>query len=58
MHEFGSFVLTGNLFQGTVPLSLSSLRAIEKIDVSSYNLSGKIPMYMEGFCFLQYLNLH
>eukprot|EP00257_Ricinus_communis_P021222 XP_015580653.2 probable LRR receptor-like serine/threonine-protein kinase At3g47570 [Ricinus communis] len=38
-----------NLFHGSIPSSLSSLRGIRKLNLSHNNLSGKIPMSLTGF---------
>ncbi|GKD62972.1 receptor kinase-like protein Xa21, partial [Tanacetum coccineum] len=48
--------LKGNLFQGIIPPSFSSLRGLVKIDLSRNNLSGHIPRFLELFS-LEYVNL-
>lgn len=45
-----------NLFQGSIPSSLSSLRGPQTFDLSHDNLSGPIPSYLESFS-LKYLNI-
>ncbi|TYI07961.1 hypothetical protein ES332_A10G263200v1, partial [Gossypium tomentosum] len=49
--------LEGNLFEGPIPPSLSSLRGIEALDVSNNNLSGGVPEFLVKFGALKYLNL-
>ncbi|GKF49154.1 kinase-like domain-containing protein, partial [Tanacetum coccineum] len=49
--------LRGNIFQGIIPLSLSSLRGLEVLDVSHNNLSGKIPQFLDKWNSLVFLNL-
>ncbi|KAL5703664.1 non-specific serine/threonine protein kinase [Ranunculus cassubicifolius] len=46
-----------NLFYGTIPQSLQSLRGIQWIDFSHNNLSGKIPDFFTNVSFLQSLDL-
>ncbi|KAM1287558.1 hypothetical protein ACFX2J_001470 [Malus domestica] len=56
--DLSSNKLTGSIpMEGTIPVSLSSLRGIEVFDLSRNNLSGSIPSYLESFRFLVYLNL-
>ncbi|KAK8277351.1 hypothetical protein V6Z12_D10G261200 [Gossypium hirsutum] len=47
----------GNLFEGPIPLSLSSLRGLEALDLSDNYLSGGIPEFLVRFGALKYLNL-
>ncbi|KAK8277677.1 hypothetical protein V6Z12_D10G287600 [Gossypium hirsutum] len=49
--------LDGNLFEGPIPSSLSSLRGLEELDVSNNNLSSEIPEFLVRFGALRYLNL-
>ncbi|KAL4295414.1 hypothetical protein GQ457_12G031730 [Hibiscus cannabinus] len=49
--------LEGNLFEGSIPSSLSSLRGLEALDLSDNNLSGGIPEFLVNFRGLKYLNL-
>ncbi|GJT52059.1 receptor kinase-like protein Xa21 [Tanacetum coccineum] len=48
--------LKGNLFQGIIPPSFSTLRGLVKLDLSHNNLSGQIPRFLELFS-LEYMNL-
>ncbi|KAK9189502.1 hypothetical protein WN943_018100 [Citrus x changshan-huyou] len=48
--------MRGNFFHGSIPSSLSSLRAVLAIDLSRNNLSGLIPKFLEDLS-LEYLNL-
>ncbi|KAL7253376.1 hypothetical protein ACSBR1_007831 [Camellia fascicularis] len=52
----GSLPTEENSFQGSIPLSLESLRGIQNFDLSHNNLSGKIPTFLEKFS-LMILNL-
>ncbi|KAK3043763.1 hypothetical protein RJ639_001959 [Escallonia herrerae] len=47
------FFIAGNSFRGGIPPSLSSLRGLEFLDLSSNNLTGKTPSYLGSFPFLQ-----
>ncbi|GKC75082.1 kinase-like domain-containing protein [Tanacetum coccineum] len=49
--------LRGNIFQGIIPLSLSSLAGLEVLDISHNNLSGKIPQFLDKWNSLEFLNL-
>ncbi|GJU96068.1 kinase-like domain-containing protein [Tanacetum coccineum] len=49
--------LRGNIFQGIIPSSLSSLRGLEVLDISQNNLSGKIPQFFDKWFSIQFLNL-
>ncbi|CAN1347042.1 Probable LRR receptor-like serine/threonine-protein kinase At3g47570 [Linum perenne] len=49
--------LIGNLLQGHIPPSLSSLRGVQKLDVSRNNLSGQIPKFFGEFRSLELLNM-
>ncbi|GJZ06534.1 kinase-like domain-containing protein, partial [Tanacetum coccineum] len=49
--------LSGNIFHGIIPSSLSSLKALKVLDVSHNNLSGKIPHFLEKWKLLEFLNL-
>ncbi|CAN1187567.1 Probable LRR receptor-like serine/threonine-protein kinase At3g47570 [Linum perenne] len=49
--------LQGNLLQGIIPSTLSSLRGIQVLDLSSNNLSGQIPEFLEQMNISQRLNL-
>nr|GEY51819.1 protein kinase-like domain-containing protein [Tanacetum cinerariifolium] len=49
--------LSGNLFQGIIPYSLSSLRGLKVLDMSQNNLSGKIPKFLDRWNSLEFLNL-
>ncbi|PWA77896.1 protein kinase-like domain-containing protein [Artemisia annua] len=49
--------LSGNIFQGIIPSSLSSLRGLEVLDISQNNLSGKIPQFLGKWNSLEFLNL-
>ncbi|KAI4384062.1 hypothetical protein MLD38_009831 [Melastoma candidum] len=48
--------MQGNLFNGSIP-SLSGLRGLQFLDLSSNNLSGAIPQYITTFDGMQFLNL-
>ncbi|KAL5710361.1 non-specific serine/threonine protein kinase [Ranunculus cassubicifolius] len=47
----------GNLFQGSIPLSLKDLRGVKIIDFSHNNLSGKIPEFFVNLSSLERLDL-
>ena len=47
----------GNSFKGIVLVSLSSLKSIEELDLSSNNLSGQLPRLLVNLSFLVLLNL-
>ncbi|GKE71729.1 kinase-like domain-containing protein, partial [Tanacetum coccineum] len=47
----------GNIFQGIIPLSLSSLRGLEVFDISQNNLSGRIPQFLDKWVSLEFLDL-
>ncbi|PPD89836.1 hypothetical protein GOBAR_DD13224 [Gossypium barbadense] len=49
--------LDANLFEGSIPASLSLLRGLEALDVSDNNLSGGVPEFLVSFGALKYLNL-
>ncbi|KAL4386197.1 hypothetical protein GQ457_09G031090 [Hibiscus cannabinus] len=49
--------LDGNLFEGVIPSSWSSLRGLVDLDVSNNNLSGGVPEFLGSFEALKYLNL-
>ncbi|XP_028124699.1 probable LRR receptor-like serine/threonine-protein kinase At3g47570 [Camellia sinensis] len=49
--------MEGNRFEGTIPPSFKQLRGIQELDLSNSNLSGKIPIFLGEFFWLQYLNL-
>ncbi|GJT54122.1 kinase-like domain-containing protein [Tanacetum coccineum] len=49
--------LRGNIFQGIIPLSLSSLAGLEVLDISHNNLSGKIPQFLDKWVSLEFLDL-
>ncbi|XP_039009994.1 probable LRR receptor-like serine/threonine-protein kinase At3g47570 [Hibiscus syriacus] len=49
--------LDGNLFEGPIPPSLSSLKGLQALDISDNNLSGGIPEFLESFGALRYLNV-
>nr|GEX33746.1 protein kinase-like domain-containing protein [Tanacetum cinerariifolium] len=49
--------LSGNIFQGIIPSSLSSLRGLEVLDLYQNNISGNIPQFLEEWKSLNYLNL-
>ncbi|PWA35142.1 leucine-rich repeat protein [Artemisia annua] len=49
--------LSGNIFEGIIPSSLSSLRGLEVLDISQNKLSGKIPQFLEKWHSLEFLNL-
>ncbi|MFQ6641310.1 hypothetical protein Gotur_015501, partial [Gossypium turneri] len=49
--------LDGNVFEGPIPASLSSLRGLVELDVSDNNLSGEIPKFLASIVSLKYLNL-
>ncbi|XP_042521273.1 probable LRR receptor-like serine/threonine-protein kinase At3g47570 [Macadamia integrifolia] len=49
--------MDGNLFQESIPSSMSSLRGLQDLDLSHNNFSGFIPIYLETFRSLQNLNL-
>ncbi|KAM3733625.1 hypothetical protein ACB098_11G151100 [Castanea mollissima] len=51
------FSMSRNLFQGTIPSTLESLRGLEQLDLSNNNLSGNIPKFFEHFHLLQFLDL-
>ncbi|XP_017984238.1 PREDICTED: probable LRR receptor-like serine/threonine-protein kinase At3g47570 [Theobroma cacao] len=55
--KLGASFYEGNLFEGTIPGSLSSLKGLQDLDLSRNNLSGQILEFLQGFIFLQYLNL-
>ncbi|KAK3427962.1 hypothetical protein EUGRSUZ_F04084 [Eucalyptus grandis] len=46
-----------NLFHGSIPQSISSLRSIEEIDLSNNNFYCEIPKLLEAFQYLEKLNL-
>lgn len=46
-----------NVFEGFIPKSLSSLRALDALDLSHNNLSGQIPKFLGNFKLLKSLNL-
>lgn len=50
-------IVYGNSFKGTILVSLSSLKSIEEVDLSSNNLSGQLPRLFVNFSFLALLNL-
>ncbi|CAN1187575.1 Probable LRR receptor-like serine/threonine-protein kinase At3g47570 [Linum perenne] len=50
-------IFGGNLLQGIIPSTLSSLRGIQVLDLSSNNLSGQIPEFLEQMNISQRLNL-
>ena len=43
--------------EGSIQSSLSSLEGLKDLNLSRNNLSGQIPEFLQGFVFLQYLNL-
>ncbi|XP_043691057.1 probable LRR receptor-like serine/threonine-protein kinase At3g47570 [Telopea speciosissima] len=47
----------GNLFEGTIPQSLTLLKGLQDLDLSLNNLSGKIPKDLEKLSALQRLKL-
>ncbi|KAK3015502.1 LOW QUALITY PROTEIN: hypothetical protein RJ639_005384 [Escallonia herrerae] len=53
--SFGSFItlvrlfMAGNIFEGNIPSSLSSLRGLENLDISRNKLSGQIPKIVKEF---------
>ncbi|KAL4290338.1 hypothetical protein GQ457_14G023750 [Hibiscus cannabinus] len=49
--------LNGNMFDGPIPSSLSSLKGLDSLDVSDNNLSGAIPEFLASLKVLKYLNL-
>ncbi|XP_028102996.1 putative receptor-like protein kinase At3g47110 [Camellia sinensis] len=49
--------MEGNLFQGTIPSTFTSLRSDQILDLSRINLLGRIPEYLQAFKLLQILNL-
>ncbi|GJU46073.1 kinase-like domain-containing protein [Tanacetum coccineum] len=49
--------LSGNIFQGIIPSSLSSLGGLEVLDISQNNLSGEIPQFLDKWVSLELLNL-
>ncbi|GKF11096.1 kinase-like domain-containing protein [Tanacetum coccineum] len=49
--------LSNNIFQDTIPSSLSSLRGLKVLDISNNNLSGKIPQFLDKWVSLEFLNL-
>ncbi|KAJ6797823.1 putative LRR receptor-like serine/threonine-protein kinase [Iris pallida] len=53
----GRLYMQGNMFQGTIPLALSTLKGVEELDLSCNNLSGLIPEFFENLQLLHYLNL-
>lgn len=50
-------IVYGNSFKGTILVSLSSLKSIEEVDLSSNNLSGQLPRLFVNFSILVLLNL-
>ncbi|CAN1187544.1 Probable LRR receptor-like serine/threonine-protein kinase At3g47570 [Linum perenne] len=52
-----SLYLQGNLLQGIIPSSFSSLKGIQLLDLSANNLSGQIPKFLELMNNSQLLNL-
>lgn len=58
LHKFGVLDLGENVFEGFIPKSLSSLRALYALDLSYNNLiSGQIPEFLGDFKLLKSLNL-
>ncbi|KAL4600575.1 hypothetical protein ACB092_11G208700 [Castanea dentata] len=55
--NFLDFSANQNLFQGSIPSTLESLRGLEQLDLSNNNLSGNIPKFFEHFHLLQFLDL-
>ncbi|ESR41215.1 putative receptor-like protein kinase [Citrus sinensis] len=51
-------IVYGNSFKGIVLVSLSSLKSIEELDLSSNNLSGQLPRLLVNLSFLVLLNLY
>ncbi|PWA75130.1 protein kinase-like domain, Leucine-rich repeat domain, L domain-like protein [Artemisia annua] len=49
--------LCGNIFEGIIPSSFSSLGGLEVLDISQNKLSGKIPQFLEKWHSLEFLNL-
>ncbi|GKA72077.1 kinase-like domain-containing protein [Tanacetum coccineum] len=49
--------LSGNIFQGIIPFSFSSLGGLGVLDISDNNLSGKIPQFLDKWKSLEFLNL-
>ena len=52
-----SLSLKNNTLNGSIPLILSQLKALEFVDLSSNNLSGPIPKSLGDLTMLRYLNL-
>ncbi|KAL4291969.1 hypothetical protein GQ457_14G025650 [Hibiscus cannabinus] len=49
--------LDDNVFEGSIPSTLSSLKGLVALDISKNNLSGGFPEFLVGFGSLKYLNL-
>nr|GEU97088.1 leucine-rich repeat protein [Tanacetum cinerariifolium] len=49
--------LSGNIFQGIIPFSFSSLGGLGVPDISDNNLSGKIPQFLDTWKSFEFLNI-